>query len=61
MRDFLVGLALVLVIEGFLYAAFPEAMKRMLEQVKTIPPQSLRIVGLGSVVVGLGMVWLIRR
>jgi len=61
MSDFLVGLALVLVIEGFLYAAFPGPMKRMLEQVKDMPPQSLRIVGLGGVVIGVAMVWLIRR
>ncbi len=61
MSDLFVGLGLVLVIEGFLYAAFPEAMKRMLEQVRTIPPQTLRIAGLGGVVVGIGIVWLIRR
>lgn len=61
MSDFLVGLALVLVIEGFLYAAFPEAMKRMLEQVRDMPPQTLRIAGLAGFVIGVGIVWLIRR
>ncbi|VAW15752.1 Putative inner membrane protein YjeT (clustered with HflC) [hydrothermal vent metagenome] len=61
MSDFLVGLALVLVIEGFLYAAFPEAMKRVLEQVRDMPPQVLRVTGLGGFVIGVGIVWLVRR
>jgi len=61
MQDFFVGLALVLVIEGFLYAAFPEAMKKMLEQVRDLPPQALRNAGLGGLAIGVGLVWLIRH
>lgn len=60
MTDFIVGLAMVLVIEGFLYAAFPEAMKKMLEAARDISPQALRSAGLGGFVVGVGLVWLVR-
>lgn len=60
MADLVVGLALVLVIEGVLYAAFPEAMKKMLEAAREMPPSTLRTAGLVSAAVGVGIVWLIR-
>ncbi|NBC96311.1 MAG: DUF2065 family protein [Deinococcus-Thermus bacterium] len=60
MQDLATALALVLVLEGLLYAAFPEAMKRMLASVLELPPAMLRGVGLGAAAVGLILVWLIR-
>ena len=60
MTDFIVGLAMVLVIEGFVYAAFPVAMKRMLEAAEAIAPPTLRTAGLAAFAVGVGIVWLIR-
>lgn len=61
MSDFALGLAMVLVIEGLIYAAFPEAMKRMLEQVREMPTQTLRTSGLIGLAIGVGCVWLLRR
>lgn len=54
------ALALILVIEGVLYSLFPNIMKRMLEQVATVPPQSLRAGGLFFAVLGVLIVWLLR-
>ena len=56
-----VAFGLILVIEGVLYSLFPQAMKRMLEQIMALPPQSLRSAGLISTVIGVAIVWLMRR
>jgi uncharacterized protein len=60
MTDLITALALVLVIEGLAWAAFPEAMKRMMAQVLVMPPDMLRMVGLVMAVLGLGGVWAVR-
>ena len=60
MSDFLAALGLVFVIEGLIFAAFPEAAKRAMTSVLQTPDLSLRLIGLGSALVGLIMVWLVR-
>lgn len=60
MSDFLTACALVLVIEGLLYAAFPEPMKRMVASVLELPAQVLRLGGLAAGVVGVLLVALLR-
>ncbi|MCW5772736.1 MAG: DUF2065 domain-containing protein, partial [Rhodospirillaceae bacterium] len=59
MDDFLTALALVLVIEGGLYALFPEAMRRMMAQMQELPESRLRTVGLVGAVLGVVFVWLL--
>ena len=61
MRDLSTALALVLVIEGILYALFPEAMKRVVAQMLAVPAPLLRTVGLAAACLGVGLVWLVRR
>ena len=61
MKDFLTALALVLVIEGMLYAAFPEGMRRAATRAAAVPPPALRLAGLAAAGVGVVLVWLIRR
>ena len=61
MKDLTTGLALVLVIEGALYALFPDGMKRMAAQMLALPPPVLRYAGLASALVGVGVVWMLRR
>ncbi|MFZ0094211.1 MAG: DUF2065 domain-containing protein [Pseudolabrys sp.] len=60
MSDFLAALGLVFVIEGLIFAAFPEAAKRAMTTVLDTPDLSLRLIGIGSAVVGLILVWLVR-
>jgi uncharacterized protein YjeT (DUF2065 family) len=60
MTDFLAALGLVFVIEGLIFAAFPEAAKRAMTSVLGTPDVSLRLIGIGSAVIGLIMVWLVR-
>lgn len=61
MSDLATGLALVLVIEGCLWALFPDGMRRAAASVQEVRPQALRYGGLAFALVGLGAVWLIRR
>jgi hypothetical protein len=60
MEDFLAALGLVFVIEGLVFAAFPAQAKRAMASVMETPEGSLRLIGLGSAVVGLIVVWLVR-
>ncbi|HEX5452764.1 MAG TPA: DUF2065 domain-containing protein [Stellaceae bacterium] len=61
MQDLWTGLALVLVIEGVLYALFPEGMRKMAARAMLIPPHVLRAAGLLAAAIGVAMVWLSRR
>ena len=60
MSDFLAALGLVFVIEGLIFAAFPDAAKRAMTSVLETPDISLRLIWIGSALVGLIMVWLVR-
>ena len=60
MDDFLAAVGLVFVIEGRVFAAFPGPAKRAIESVLETPDASLRAIGIGSAVVGLVLVWLVR-
>jgi uncharacterized protein YjeT (DUF2065 family) len=60
MSDFLVALGLVFVIEGLVFAAFPDAAKRAVTAVLETQDTVLRIIGLASALLGVLLVWLIR-
>jgi uncharacterized protein YjeT (DUF2065 family) len=60
MRDFLAALGLLLVVEGIVFAAFPEAVKRAMAEAAQSPADRMRIVGLVSAVLGLILVWFVR-
>ena len=60
MSDFLVAIGLVLALEGILFAAFPGSVKQAMAHVTETPDGVLRLVGLGSAVVGVLLVWLVR-
>ena len=58
--DGLTALGLVLVIEGLVLAASPQAAKRLSALMMSRPPAVLRAVGLGAMVAGVALVWLVR-
>jgi hypothetical protein len=60
MTDFLAALGLVFMIEGLVFAAFPAQAKRAMQSVLDTPDGSLRVIGIGSALVGLILVWLVR-
>jgi len=55
-----IAFALILVIEGVLYALFPNGMKRMLVSLIDVPESALRSVGLTCAIIGVVLVWLMR-
>ncbi len=60
MADLLSAIGLVLVIEGALYALFPEAMKRMMLLMSGQPSALLRAAGVGAAALGVIVVWMVR-
>jgi uncharacterized protein YjeT (DUF2065 family) len=60
MSDFLAAVGLVFVIEGLIFAALPGPAKRAMMSVVETPEASLRVIGIGSAIVGLIVVWLVR-
>lgn len=55
--DLATAVALVLIIEGALYALFPDGVKRVMTEVITWRASALRTVGLVALALGVGLVW----
>lgn len=60
MNDLIVGIGLVCIIEGLLWALAPQKALSLLEAAAAQPEKTLRTLGLIGVVAGLGLVWLVR-
>ncbi len=60
MADLVVGIGLVLVIEGLLWALVPNFAGRLLEAAASVPPATLRAAGWACVALGVILVWMIR-
>jgi hypothetical protein len=60
MSEVVAAIGLVLVLEGVLYALFPEFMKRMAQQATQTPGDTLRVAGVISAALGVALVWLVR-
>ena len=60
MNELLSALCLAVAIEGIAYAAFPEAMRRTMAMVATLPPATLRRFGLAAAAIAVTMLWLMR-
>jgi len=61
MSDLWVAIGLVLVLEGAMYALFPNQMIEMLKKLPDIPPAILRAIGLFGVAIGWLIVWFVRN
>ncbi len=60
MTDLLTAVALIILIEGAIVAAFPAAPRWLYARLSEMPPDQLRGAGLGAVVVGAFALWLLR-
>ena len=61
LHDLFVALALVLVIEGLLYAAFPSQMRSLVERMAQFTDTALRQTGLFIAAVGVTLIWIIKE
>ncbi|MEQ8707821.1 MAG: DUF2065 domain-containing protein [Rhodospirillales bacterium] len=59
MTTFLTALALAIALEGLMYAAFPDGMKRMMMRALELPSSQLRAGGLMAAAVAILVIWLI--
>jgi uncharacterized protein YjeT (DUF2065 family) len=59
--DFLIGVGILFVLEGILFAASPSWMRRAMKSALATPDNILRAVGIGSAVAGLILIWVVRR
>jgi uncharacterized protein YjeT (DUF2065 family) len=59
--DFLIGLGILFVLEGLMFAASPAWMRRAMKSAMETPENILRLVGIGSAVAGLILIWVVRR
>ena len=61
MTDLIAALGLALAVEGILFAAFPEAVKRAMIEAAQAPGDRMRLVGILSAVIGVVIVWVARK
>lgn len=58
--ELLIAISLIFVIEGLVLAAFPEVLKRGLQEVLQLPPHVLRFTGIASMLFGLVLLLVFR-
>ena len=58
--ELLTALGLVLFIEGAVWAAAPDAMKRLLVAMLAQPAANIRVTGLTLAAIGVAIVWIAR-
>jgi uncharacterized protein YjeT (DUF2065 family) len=59
--DFLIGVGILFVLEGLMFAAVPAWLKRAMKSALVTPDNILRAAGIGSAVAGLILIWVVRR
>ncbi len=60
MATALLALGLVLVVEGLAWALAPSAIEAMLEALRRLGLDQRRMIGLGSVALGVVLIWMAR-
>ena len=60
MDDLWAALGLVLVIEGIIYALFPQGMIDMMRKLPDISPRSVRLAGIVAIAIGWSVVRFVR-
>lgn len=61
MLDLIAALGLALAVEGILFAAFPDGMRRAMYEAAHSPSDRMRLVGILSAVAGLVIIWAVRQ
>ncbi|SPF81061.1 DUF2065 domain-containing protein [Pseudoprimorskyibacter insulae] len=55
--DLATAIGIVLIFEGLVFALAPSYIERMLEALRLLPEEALRLLGLLSAITGLAMLW----
>lgn len=59
LTDIGTGIAMVLILEGLVYALAPSLVERLLEALRRLPLEMRRNLGLLTVVTGLILLWIL--
>lgn len=59
--DFVMGIGFAFVLEGLVWSLFPSQILRILEELTEREGQALRYVGLGSLALGVAIIWLVQN
>ena len=59
-HDLLTAFALYLILEGLIPFANPGAFKRFMADMTQLPDEKLRAVGIGSIIAGLVLLYIVR-
>lgn len=54
----LLAIGLVLCVEGLVFALAPSRIEEFLEQLRKMPPETRRLIGLGALAAGVVLIWL---
>jgi uncharacterized protein YjeT (DUF2065 family) len=54
------SIALIFILEGLLYALFPENIRKLMEVALSLPPEKLKFFGTIMVFVGLTMIFILQ-
>jgi len=60
MKELIVAIGLLLVIEGLVYTIFPDQMKSMMRKMQELSASNLRTGGLFFALIGFIIVWIIK-
>ena len=58
MSTIVLAIGLVLVVEGLVFALAPSRLEDVLEALRSLPPETRRLFGLGALAVGVALIWL---
>ena len=61
MKEFIIAIGLVLLIEGILCAIFPNKIINMSKLIQNISPDTLRKVGFVFAIIGFIIIWYIKK
>jgi len=61
MIDFLSAIGLIFILEGLLLFSSPKRLKKILQIITIYPESKIRIIGGVSVLLGIVLLWIIRK
>lgn len=61
MLDLVAALGVALAVEGILFAAFPDGVRRAMYEAAHTPSDRMRLVGIISAAAGIAIVWAVRQ
>ena len=61
MLDFLSAIGLIFILEGLLLFSSPKRLKKILQIITIYPENKIRIIGGVSVLLGIVLLWIIRK